>query len=393
MIIFASVLVLFGAYLSCYVAYWGLLLAVHFLSSARSSSAGAQLTRFAIVIPAHNEELFLPRLLLSIRKQDYPRGRFDTIVIADNCTDRTANVVRDHGDIALERFDEENRGKGYAIKWALETVDLGKYDAILIVDADCMISTNALKALDGSLQVKQTVQCYNGIANPDDSWFTRLLDVSRMLSNEIYHPAKQQLGLSSLLMGTGMCFSTRILGKYGWDAFTIGEDCEYYAKLIQSGENVGFDWNARIFHEESSSLKQATSQRMRWSGGRFAVAWRYGFSLMLRGIAERNVIKVDAGLSLILPNPSLAMNVTLLGLGGAIALIVTYGYAFAAWFLLLALAQLGMFVVGVFYTKNKVKKFLAIFVAPAFLAWKMGIDALSIVGVGRKKWVRTERKL
>lgn len=393
MIVISGVLVLAGIYLSCYVAYWCLLLAVHFCFSVRSSAAGSQVTRFAIVVPAHNEELFLPRLLASTGNQDYPGERFETIVVADNCTDRTADTARNHGVTVLERFDEKRRGKGYAIKWALETIDLDEYDAVLIVDADCFISTNALKSLDGVIQEKQVIQCYSGVGNPDDSWFTRLLDVSRTINNNIYSPAKQRLGLSSQLIGTGMCFATRILKTFGWDAFTVGEDCEYYAKLIQNGETVGFDWNAKVYHQESSSLKQATSQRMRWSSGRFAVAWRYGFRLLSRGVIERNVVKFDAGLSLVLPNPSLGMNVTLVCL--VIAALANGGRsgAFAAWFLLLALVQLGVFVIGVFYTKNRVSKFLAIFVAPAFLAWKMGIDALSILGVGRKKWIRTERKL
>ena len=393
MIVLSGVLVLFGIYLSCYVAYWLLLLVTHFSSSARPLVAGASLTRFAILIPAHNEALFLPRLLSSTRMQDYPKERFDAIVVADNCTDRTADIARAHGNIVLERFDEEKKGKGYAIKWSLDTIDLARYDAVLIIDADCIISANSLKSLDGLIQEKQVIQCYSGVGNPDDSWFTRLLDVSRTINNDVYSPAKQRLGLSSQLIGTGMCFATAILKRFDWDAFTIGEDCEYYVKLIQNGETVGFDWNAKVYHQESSSLKQATSQRMRWSSGRFAIAWKYGFRLLSKGVVERNAVKFDAGLSFILPNPSLGMNVTLVCLlislpenGGRIGVV-------SAWFVLLALVQLGVFVVGVLHTKNKVSKFLAIFVAPAFLIWKMGIDALSVLGVGRKKWIRTERKL
>jgi len=393
MMVISSVLVLAGIYLSCYMAYWLVLLGTHLFSSAHPSAVGSLLTRFAIVIPAHDEELLLPRLLASTGNQDYPRERFDTIVVADHCTDGTADAARHNGASVLERFDQGKRGKGYAIKWALETIALDKYDAVLIVDADCFMSANALKSLDGAIEGKQAIQCYSGVGNPDDSWFTRLLDVSRTINNDIYSRAKQRLGLSCQLIGTGMCFATRILKTYGWDALTIGEDCEYYAKLIQSGETVGFDWNAKIYHQESSSLKQATSQRMRWSSGRFAVGWRYGFRLLSRGMAERNGIKFDAGLSLILPNPSLGMNGTLVCLG--LALFVGGGRldALAAWFLLLALLQFGVFVVGVFHTKNRPSKFLAIFVAPAFLAWKLGIDALAILGVGRKKWIRTERKL
>jgi len=392
MTVISGLLALAGLYLSCYVAYWLLVLVTHFFLSKRSPRTAASKTRFAIMIPAYNEELLLPRLLASTRDQDYSSELFDTIVVADNCTDNTAEVARNQGAKVLERFEQEKRGKGYAINWAIGKIDLDAYDAVLIVDADCTMSTDALRSLDGALQERQVVQCYSGVGNPDDSWFTRLLDVSRTINNEIYNPAKQRLGLSSQLLGTGMCFAAKILRKYEWDAFTVGEDCEYYAKLLHYGETIGFDGGAKVHHEESSSLKQATSQRMRWSGGRFAIAWRYGFNLMLSGLKERNVVKFDAGLSLVLPNPSLGMNLTLICF--AVALLATragHGIGLAAWFLSLALVQFGVFVVGVSYTKNKVSKFMAIFVAPVFLLWKMGIDALSILGLGRKEWVRTER--
>lgn len=393
MIVASGVLVLAGIYLSCYVAYCLLLLVTHFALSARSLASGALSTRFAIVIPAHNEELFLGRLLDSIWNQDYPRELVETIVVADNCTDRTAEIAREQGITVLERVDQANRGKGYALKWAFDTGNLDQYDAVVVVDADCTVSPNSLRSLDSALQENRVIQCYNGVGNPDQSWFTRLLDVSRTINNIIYSPAKRRLGLSCELTGTGMCFATKILRKHGWDAFTIGEDWEYYAKLIQKGEIVGFDVNARVYHQESSSLNQATSQRIRWSGGRFAVARKYGLSLFSSGVIDKSLVKLDAGLSLILPNPSLGMNVTLLCLGGAFLAIPDHRATLALWFVCLALAQLGVFMVGVFYTKNRFSKLLAIFIAPAFLVWKMGIDALSILGVGRNKWVRTERKL
>lgn len=393
MTVLFGVLLLAGIYLSFYVAYWCILLVVHFLFTNRTCAAGAQVTRFAILIPAHNEELLLPRLLASIRKQEYPSNRFDAIVVADNCADSTAAIARREGAIVFERVDERNHGKGYAIKWALDTNELDKYDAVLVVDADCFIGANTLKSLDGTIQEKQVIQCYSGVGNPDDSWFTRLLDVSRTINNDIYSPAKQRLGLSVQLIGTGMCFATPVLKRFGWDAFTVGEDCEYYANLIRNGETVGFEWNAKIYHQESLSLKQATSQRMRWSSGRFAVSWKYGYGLLWQGLANRNVTKFDAGLSLILPNPSLGMNITLVCLVVSLFAPLGNGFALPAWFFMLAAAQLAVFVVGVFHTENRLSKFLAIFVAPAFLAWKMGIDALAVMGVGRKKWIRTERKL
>ncbi len=206
MIIVYGLIVVAGLYLSCYVAYWLLLLGTHYLVKTRSQERGAATTRFAIVIPAHNEEILLPRLLASARKQSYPADNFKIIVIADNCTDGTARLAQLPGVNVLERFNDENRGKGHAIKWAIENIRLGDYDAILIVDADCVMDPSVLGFLDGDLRERPVMQCYSGVANADESWFTRLLDVSRTINNEIYHPAKIRLGLSSQLLGTGMCF-------------------------------------------------------------------------------------------------------------------------------------------------------------------------------------------
>jgi len=131
------------------------------------------------------------------------------------------------------------------------------------------------------------------VANQDDSWFTRILDVARTLGNEICEPAKKKLGLSSHLQGNGMCFHRDIIQKYGWDAFSIGEDWEYYAKLVNNGERIVFQKDVKIYHQESTTLKQATSQRMRWSGGRFAIIFKYGVSLFLKGLFEINFKKIE----------------------------------------------------------------------------------------------------
>ena len=247
-------LIFLGAYVSIYIFYNLILLCVNFTIKDHDALFPTPKTRFGIITPAHNEELFLGRLLKSINKQDYPAGMIQTTVVADNCSDHTAKIGLENGAQVLERRDDQHRGKGYAIKFALERIDLSEYDAIFIVDADSVIKKDLFMQLDKALRNgRKIIQCYNGVANPGQSWFTRLLDVSRTVSNEILQPAKQKLGLSSNLMGNGMCFSSGILMKYGWDAFTVGEDWEYYAKLVQAGETVSFANRARVYHQESSS--------------------------------------------------------------------------------------------------------------------------------------------
>ncbi|MBC2714605.1 MAG: glycosyltransferase [Desulfobacteraceae bacterium] len=351
--------------------------------------------KFLIVIPAHNEELFIQRILKSIVEQNYPVELFNIIVVADNCTDNTATIASGENIEVLIRKNTKDYGKGHAIKYALDNSDNYDYDALFIIDADSVINKNGLASLNRQiLNGKRIIQCNNAVANPGDSWFTQLMNVARTIGNEIQEPAKEKLGLSSHLMGNGMCFKREIIEKYGWSAFSVGEDWEYYAIVINEGERIAFAQDVRVFHQESTSLKQATPQRMRWSSGRFAVLKQYGLGLFWRGLIERNLLKLDASLPLIFPNPSLAMEFTVLGLIPSLFFFVTDGDVFwVVLFAILAIFQMLLFMSGVFYTRNKLRSFLSIFIAPLFLVWKMIIDILSIVGVGRKKWVRTNRHL
>ena len=386
------VIITIGIYLTLYSLYILFLLIANIVIKDKAESVSLfPEIRFVIIIPAHNEEFFLPRLLKSLKEQVYPSEFFEIIVIADNCSDKTAEVASTFNTIILERNDTKKIGKGFAIKFALDNMNIDEYDAVFIIDADSMVRDDALKHLSHKVKLgNRIIQCYNGVANPSDSWFTRLMNVSRTIRNEIFEAAKEKLGLSSHLMGNGMCFQKDVILKYGWDAFSIGEDWEYYAKVITYGERVAFAKDVQVYHQESSSLKQATPQRVRWSSGRFSIVWKYGLGLFYGGLAEKNFKKVDASLPLIFPNPSLGMNITLLGL------IFSYYMSnnlYFLWFVCLILIQIIIFVFGIMYTRERLKSLLSLFVAPLFLVWKMGIDAFSVLGMGRKKWKRTERRL
>lgn len=393
MVLVEFIALVFTLYVTAYVVYSLMLVAVSFFIH-EDEGLEVQKATFAIIIPAHNEELLLPRLLKSIHDQSYPDQLVETIVVADNCTDDTERVALENGARVLRRVDAIERGKGYAIRMALLNIDLTRYDAIFIVDADSVIDKAALGHIATAVSKGHSIiQCFNGVLNSDENWFTRLMDVSRTISNEIYHPAKHKLGLSSHLMGNGMCFTNDVLLKYGWDAFTIGEDWEFYARLIENGEKVAFSNKARVYHQESSSLKQATSQRGRWSSGRFAVAWKYGMRLMLKGILERDIVKVDASLPLIFPNPSLGVNITVGLFAWSLLAPGAYTIVSPTFLLGLLLLQSAIFLLGISYTDNKKMKLASVFLAPLFLGWKLGIDILSFFGMWRTKWVRTARKV
>jgi cellulose synthase/poly-beta-1,6-N-acetylglucosamine synthase-like glycosyltransferase len=394
LIVLEIVLYIFGAYLTLYAGYNIFLIFVNYFMQNKFPKDFSYEKRFLIIIPAHNEELFIGRVLSSLLDQNYPSKIMNICVVADNCNDKTAEIAKSFSVNVIVRESTTEFGKGHAIKYALDNIK-SDYEAAFIIDADSILDKEGLSCLNQHiLRGKSIIQCNNAVANTSDSWFTQLMHVSRTIGNEIQEPAKEKLGLSSHLMGNGMCFDKRIIERYGWSAFTVGEDWEYYAKIINEGERIAFAQDVHVYHQESTSFEQATPQRMRWASGRFAILWRYGLKLFVRGILEKNMLKFDASLPLVFPNPSLAINLTIgcfllsilvLFIKSTNFLLYLYGY--------LILIQLLVFLAGVMYTKDKMKSFMSIFIAPFFLIWKLGIDLLAFLGFGRKHWIRTKRHM
>ncbi len=351
--------------------------------------------RFAIIVPAHNEELLISRLCESLVRIDYPSDHRDLFIIADNCTDHTSEIASTFPINVLIRSDPVHTGKGYAINWALDKIRLPNYDAVFIVDADNIVDPSLLIDLNRFIASgAQAIQCYNTIANRSDSWFSQLLFVSRTINNLLYHHAKYKLGLSSYLTGNGICFSTDLLSKIEWKAFSIGEDWEYYAKLIERRIRITFAKGAKVFHQESTSLEQATSQRLRWSSGRFAVFKNSGLKLFFKGLQNKDWFTLDASLPLVFPNYSLQINLTLMALVCSLILpsaILKTSIIYANAGLLILL--LALFGAGVYLSGGYLQVFKALLRVPLFLLWKSIIDILSFTGIYKTKlWIRTRRQ-
>lgn len=387
------VVILFSC-LTLSVSYTLVLTLIYFIRKDDNCRTEVDLKKIVIIIPAHDEELIMAGLCKNLKNINYSNKLYDIFFIADNCTDRTANICLVNGFKVLERQDEINKGKGYAIKYAFDNVPLNQYEAVLIIDADTHVDENILFELSKSLTSgDMAIQCYIRIPNKDESWFTALLSVSRVINGLFYHYPKSMLGLSSYLMGSGICFSTDLIKKKGWTAFSIAEDWEYYAQLLLDGYRIAFAKNAVVYQYESRSLGQATSQRLRWSSGRWKVTKTLGVQLMLEGIKKRSLLLFDASLPLIFPNYSLQINLTLVSM--ALAFLLPHSsvkvFLITASIGLLA-GQFLIFIAGVFVAGSPWKTFCAALYAPVFLVWKLVIDIICFTGMYRgNKWVRTRR--
>ena len=384
-----ALLILLLLYISFAIAYNYFLAGACLFIKEKKQSRGIPRTVFCILIPAHNEELLLGRLLESLKHVDYPREKYEIVVVADNCKDHTVEIARSQKVQCLVRINPELLGKGFALSWAMEKLHLDSYDAIFIIDADNIVDANILGELDYSLtQGAKVVQCNNDVANSETSWFTRIIHVARVIDNTLIHYAKHKLGLSSFLMGNGMCFSTDIMRRFPWECHSLSEDFEYYSNLIRNNIFIDFSHRARVFHQESTSLQQASSQRMRWSAGKFDVIKKFGFDLLLDGLKSESFRKVEASFVLLLPHPSMLFNLSALAF--LLCCFLKGGWLFW-WGASLILLEALYFIVGLYLANASLKTILSIFYAPIYLVWKGLIDIMCLVGLGKREWKRTSR--
>lgn len=250
--------------------------------------------RYALVVCAHNEEQVVGDIVNNLQQLDYPRELYDIYVIADNCSDNTARIVRDLGAIAMERHDKTKVGKGYGIEWFLDELwgleDEGKhYDAVAIFDADNLVTTNFLKQVNAKMDADhEVIQVYIDSKNPNDTWITRSYAFSYWATSRIYQLARENIGLSAQLGGTGMVFSASVLKEMGWEAKSLTEDLEFTVKYhLERNKSVAWLHTAKIYDEKPLKFKQSFAQRIRWMKGHFDCAFRY-FKPLVKNIVKGN---------------------------------------------------------------------------------------------------------
>lgn len=260
---------------------------------------------FAIVVAAHNEEQVIGQLVENLHVLHYPDELYDIYVVADNCEDRTAEIARGRGAIVYERFNKTQRGKGYAMEWMFTKL-FGlerKYDAVVVFDADNLVHPQFLLEMNNRLcKGEKVIQGYLDAKNPNDTWISATFAISFWLVNHVWHLAKYNLGLSSVLGGTGMCISTDVLYKFGWGATCLTEDMEFTMKVLVKGIRTTWAHDAIVYDEKPLTFSQSWRQRKRWAQGHFDVAGRYIPLLIYEGIKQRNLYILDGVIHLLQPH-------------------------------------------------------------------------------------------
>ncbi len=345
--------------------------------------------RFLILIPAHNEEVLLRGCLTSIHQLDYPRERVRVAVIADNCSDCTASIAEAAGAECMVREEPSLRGKPHAIAWALERLDIGGCDAVVVVDADSTLERRFARALARAAPLRdKAFQPYNDVGNRTDTAITRMAAIFSAVRTRYMNRLKNRANLNTPL-ANGLCLGADMLARHGWPAFSLAEDWELYAILTVKGEEVRSVPTAHLFSQEARSLKQSRSQRIRWSTGRFFVLRNYAAALLTsRRVGLHQ--KLDALGELTAPGPAVLLLITFALAMGCFVLPIPAG-AFLGIVLTVPVLRLGIYALAAAATDPEpVAMILAFLYLPLYALWRVMIS-LRMIAVRQTDWTRTER--
>ena len=272
--------------------------------------------RFMAIIPAHNEEAVIGNLIESLKNQNYNKELYDIYVIADNCTDNTARVARELGAIVYERFDETKKTKGYALDWFLQQKinEDAPYDALCVFDADNIVDKNFIKAMNKKLcQGEDVVQGYRDIKNPTDNWITSGYALFYWTNHRFYHLARYNLGLSSMLNGTGFMVNFNIIKENnGWKTLTLTEDIEFSLQRILKEKRLGWATDAIVYDEQPTGFKQSWSQRSRWTVGHMQCIKEYTGKLFEAAKDKKSMVTIDGLLYIVGSTPMFILTILLL---------------------------------------------------------------------------------
>lgn len=358
--------------------------------SHRKVGVPAEPPRLLVLVPAHNEELLLPACLASLRGMRYPPRQLDVVVVADNCTDRTAELARAVSVQCLERTAPDAAGKPHAIAWALTQLPVSAYDAVVIVDADTEVDQDFAAHLAAAAPLRHKVlQPYNDVSNETENALTRMAAVLSAANHGLAYVLKTRAGLT-VPLSVGMCIGTEVLGRFGWTVHSLCEDWELYALLSAEGVRVESVPAARIRAQEAATLRASTTQRQRWTAGKLAVLSKR-FWPLLRSRRASLFQKIDGVAELTAPGPAVHLCLVVL-LAGAALLLQPPAAGWLAAALLATLVRPAVYTLAALRRDREPLRAVGAFaMLPLYAVWRIWVAVTALGMLGSKLWVRTER--
>ncbi len=251
--------------------------------------------KYGIVVCARNESRVIGYLIDSINAQNYDKDKMKIYVVADNCTDDTAQVARKRGAVVYERFDTELVGKGYALDYLFKNIaDTDDCDAYIVFDADNIVDRDFVYEMNKVYnEGYKVITSYRNSKNYDSSWVSAGYSLWFIRESRYLNHARHKLHTSCAISGTGFLIDkSLILENDGWKYHLLTEDIELTVDYVCNGNKIGFSNKSVLYDEQPLKFGQSWTQRMRWSKGFYQIIPRYGKRL-LKGILKGNFACFD----------------------------------------------------------------------------------------------------
>lgn len=352
---------------------------------------------FIIAIAAHNEEAVIANTVQRLLKLDYPSNLYSVHIVADHCSDRTAESARVAGAVVHERNEGPRSGKGSALSWLFERIlDGRKCDAVVIFDADTRVDKYFLRAMNARLmRGDQIVQGQHIISNPGDGWFPALTWSMFMIDNRFQNLGRANLGLSAKNMGDSICFRADVLHKVGWGD-GLADDYQLRQKFLLNGIKITYEPAAIGLGEAPLTWTQAWVQRRRWVRGVYDANRQFAWQLFVNGIKLRNVAMLDGAFQAYLPSYSALTAITVFFLLLHIIGFKLFGLVVPQWLIMAWVALLAILffypIIGLALEKAPAKAYLVILTGPFFIVWRICLALIGRFDKNKTTWVRTTHK-
>jgi cellulose synthase/poly-beta-1,6-N-acetylglucosamine synthase-like glycosyltransferase len=266
----------------------------------------------AVLVPAHNEELSIAKALSSIVPQLKATDRL--IVIADNCSDRTADIARQAGAEVTIRTEPSLRGKGYALEHGLEFLEQTQPpDVVVFIDADCQLENDCIDRLarrcSQSMRPVQAAYLMNPPRPPQK--MASMVAFAWKVKDFVRPLGWYRLGLPCQLAGSGMAFPWQVVRSTNLGTSHLAEDLKQGLDLALIGKFPLFCPDAIVTSDVITGGKVSRAQRARWEHGSLETAIHYLPRLLIRFLKTWNFSIVAMALDLAVP--PLALLALLLG--------------------------------------------------------------------------------
>jgi cellulose synthase/poly-beta-1,6-N-acetylglucosamine synthase-like glycosyltransferase len=255
----------------------------------RRQPAGAPPSSLAVIVPAHNEGRHMAATLRDLHAQLRPDDRL--IVVADNCTDDTADVAQECGAEVFVRVAPDHRGKGYALQYAVDCLRDAPPQCILFFDADCRVEEGVLHHLAGvAWATGRPAQALYTMNAPDGAGpGTGVSAFAWIMINRV-----RMTGLSNIIgatrfTGAGLAAPWGLISRLDFGAGDITEDLVMTLKMALAGAAPVFVPDAQVTSLFPTAEDASVTQRARWEHGSLEIMARRAAPALLRGILRADM--------------------------------------------------------------------------------------------------------